>query len=398
LSFKREYIPFSVLGFLGISSVTSYIFKGALGIPYIPLVGIIILSPIVWKESKLVYRKIKSGASSSQVLLVTIGFWVLLVLIGLFNSGSVQETLSVSRVSFYIILSAYVSSNTSRISTDKLFFLCLGIVLGDIFNSFFLSEKIGVREVSNFNIVPIFVLCSIATVKGRPTLIFTSLVLVAISTYASAYRVVPLVGVGTVIYTFVVISLLRNKNKNWRDKEFKTYKFVFTIAIATGVIIYLFTQVEVQKFRYYRLVVRMQELIEFDLDSAIGGRVDVFRNITDDLFRYILPNGFATTSEYIETADGSLGAMRGYHKDFPIIFFAYTFGLPLSLIVLFGVLGGAVNQLRKFLARYVLDEVDVVSFAFIPLFIVMMMFNGRFLFFPFAEGAIFGTIIGRWFR
>lgn len=399
MRFKREYISFSILGFLGFSGVTSYIFKDATGLPYIPLVAIIVLSPIVWKEANFVLRKIKSGINKSQALLVALGLWLLLVFVGAFNSGNIQDTLSVSRVTFYIILSIYVSSNTLQISTNKLFFLCLGVILGDIFNSIILSEKIGADEVSNFNIAPIFVLCSIATLKGRPTLISTSLILVAISTYASAYRVVPLVGVGTVIYTAVVVSLLKNRRKSWKGSELKVSNFVFAIALATGIIFYMYTQVEVEKYRYYRLVVRMGELIELDLDEAIGGRVSVFKNVKSDLFQYVLPNGFATTGEYIRRADSSLAPMRGYHKDFPILFFTYTLGIPLSVLIIIGLIGGMINQVvKEVLGSHKPKEIDIIAFIFVPLFLSMMLFNGRFLFFPFAEGAITGVVIGRWFR
>lgn len=357
----------------------------------------VVLYPLINNELKFVVQKTISGLAKSIPFVVCILVWALLLALGVLNSQNINETLSSARVFLYLLVAVYISSSTDLL-TDKIMYLCIGITIGDLFEAAYLAESLSSAEHNNFNVIPIFILSSVSVLRRDISLIVVAIFLIALSTYTSAYRVVPLVGVGSVLYSLFISKIIEGRSKSFHVKN-NSITVMFVIFFSIYSLYYLYNHIELSDFRYFRLVYRTTELLTFDFKDAIPGRISIFENMGDAFLHNIIPNGFATTGEYVKASDGSFRVMRGYHKDFPFIFFSYTFGFPLSLLIIVSSLfAGAIHTMGTIRYTTVYSEIDIVSTIFFPLSVFLLFFNGRFLFFPFAEGVMFGLLYGRWFR
>jgi len=395
------------LGFLALSSTGAYILKDTIGMLYIPEALALLFFPFIYMEIYRGYKSIKKGLTNSPSLILTILLLLFLVFVGFTNSNSINDTLSVSRVFFVVVFSSYISRDLDYIETEKIAFICLGVLSGDVFNSIILQDKFFLlsdaqvyteNDPVNFSIMPIFLVVSITIIERRKALFVFLIPLLAAATIVSAYRVLPFVIIYSLVISLVYVMLSRRGVGSFFMNKDNVHALT-VIFITVSSLAYVYQNLSIPKWRYYRLVTRTLPLLDMDLAQAIPGRIAVLSELPSAVSEHLLPNGFATVNEYIEGPSGKMRLMRGYHKDFPIIFLSYTFGLPLAIIIITGTLvKGIAFCTSKITTGSDKYKVDIISFLFFPLSLAMLFFNGRFLFLPLSEGMLFGLLIGRWFR
>jgi len=387
LSLKRklEGAIYLFTGVFAFSSLSSYLIIDKLNLPfYLPE---LLLFPLLIFKSKVIFFYLKRLLTNLKSLiklifsLNIIGFLILLAHLNYPNS--IGSIISTSRPIIYIILIAFGFSIPKNINFKFMFYLVIGIFIGDFINVLFISN-IPYQAV---NIIGLFLFISLPIIYKKNILQIITISSSTILILNAGFRILILTVVISFVFShFFMIIKASNRPYVLAKKVFiKIIIFLIIFFLSSYLVNFYIQNFDLDRFTYFRIYDRTVNLFTGGIEKSQD--ISRFKKITwiwTKFYENIIPKGF------IMEASGNIGN----YNDIPIIWFYVTIGSFTSLFFLPWLLWKGFNFLIYKLKTS--DNVDTSLAIAVFLIGSLLLLNGRFLYITY-ESWLFGIILGRWF-
>ncbi len=381
---KYNWLVCAGSGFLLFSTAGEFLLRQQIGFPYnLQELWLLVLLPFV-RPGRVMNNAIRMLLSPSFLFLICL-IWMFLA-IPVFKGYPLYDVLRSARPVFYIVITAsYFSRHPNSLSINSLYWLCVGAMIGDIYATAAVLDNAAALTwgqdefVHGMNITAIFlaVSCAILNQRSMPILLAYSLATAVI--ILSSFRINLIALLSATIFS---TGLLLMKIKNSYTRIMLSVKAGFAFSVVAVFFYSVFSEFQ---FIWYRFFERSSMLLGGNAsysedDIRLEAAVDYIRSL--DAVS-CLPNGFITVAR----------DLISFHYDFPIAYFIDTYGVVISLIMLFFFVRLLYVSFSGLLCS---ERLDVCSIArlyilfFLPL---LLLLNGR-VFYVMSESILFGIILG----
>lgn len=372
---KKKAIILLLLGFLVFSPTSAKVSLYLLNMPFIcPELLFVLFIPFIRRYYEISIR-------SFDLIITFLAVFSLFFISIVFGDISPIEAIAVGRSYMYLFLFYIVFSKNNILSINELYLISIGSVIGWILSIYIDLKLFNIGDllssVSYGNIVCVIFFVAITLTKKR--VVFPLCLIVSVSVLSGLRRVL------FIIITTCFISYVYSLFDVKKHLTFLRHIFILIIVVAVISPVFLVFLENNTPDVYRRIVLKTTSSIESGIDnSEDNSRVEQHEFVVNNIFKYVLPNGFVS-KDYENNPE------LGIYYDVSILGLFYTFGY-LSVIFLFMFLRCSFILMKKYLKKgnveYCIYGVSLLSLFF------LLFIEGSFLTFPYST-PITGLCLGK---
>lgn len=381
---KYGWLACAGTGFFLFSTAGELLLRQQIGFPYnIQELWLLVLLPFL-RPRRVMNNLIQMLFSCSFLFLI--GLALMFLAIPLFKGYPLYDVLRSARPVFYIVVTAsYFSRHPNSLSIKSLYWLCVGAMIGDIYATAAILDNATVLTwgqdefVHGMNITAIFLAVSCAILNQRSIPILLSYSLATAVIVLSSFRIN---FIALFSATIISTGLLLVKIKSSYTRVMLSVKAGFAFSVVALFFYSVFSEFQ---FIWYRFFERSFMLLGGDAsysedDIRLDAAVDYIRSL--DVVD-CLPNGFITVAR----------DLISFHYDFPIAYFIDTYGIVISLIMLFFFVRLLYVSLSGLFWNERLDACTIARLYILFFLPLLLLLNGR-VFYVMSESILFGIVLG----
>jgi hypothetical protein len=383
---RRNYgwLVSACTGFLLFSTAGELLLRQKIGFPYnLQELWLLVLLPFL--RPKSVVNDVIRILFSPSFLFVICLVWMLLA-IPVFKGYPLYDVLRSARPIFYIVATAsYFSRHPNSLSINSLYWLCVGAMIGDTYATAAVLDSTttltwGQDEfVHGMNITAIFVAVSCAILSRRSVSILLAYSIATAVIVLSSFRINLIALLSATMFS---TSLLLLKIKGGHARIMVSVKAGIAFSVIALIFYSVFSELQFIWYRFYErssMLLRGNASYSED-DIRLKAAIDYIRSLDA---ASCLPNGFVTVAK----------DLISFHYDLPIAYFIDTFGVVISLIMLFLFVRVLYVSFAGLFYSEWMNSCTVARLYILFFLPLLLLLNGR-VFYAMSESMLFGIILG----